>query len=58
MLLKLEPVPHIKTRHQTPDATTATHRQVASVIYEMVETEVREQLRKRQLAANPRKDDR
>ena len=31
---------------------------LASVIYEIVETEVREQLRKRQLAANPRKDDR
>ena len=31
---------------------------LASVIYEMVETEVREQLRKRQLAANLRKDDR
>jgi hypothetical protein len=31
---------------------------LASVIYEVVETEVRKQLRDRQLAAHPRKDDR
>jgi hypothetical protein len=31
---------------------------LASAIYEVVETEVLKQLRERQLAANPRKDDR